>query len=84
MSLKVSQEDNDFRLSAASSAPLLLKATSEALEVINYPQQQPPQQQSAAQSQEATVSAIAAAAAAAPFPSAEASVASAVTLSTVC
>ncbi len=38
MSLKVSQEDNDFRPSAASSAPLLLKATSEALEVINYPQ----------------------------------------------
>jgi hypothetical protein len=81
-SRKVSQEDNDFRPSAASSAPLFLKATSEALEVINYPQQQPPQQQSAAQSQEATVSAIAAAAAAAPFPSAAGSVDSAVALST--
>jgi hypothetical protein len=60
-----------------------LKATSKALEVIGTPQQQPPQQQSAAQSQEeATVSTIAAAAAAAPFPSAAASVDSAVVLST--
>jgi hypothetical protein len=83
MSLKVSQEDNDFRQSASSSAPLLLlKATSEALEVIGTPQQQLPRQQSAAQSQEAIVSAIAAAAAAVPFPSDAASVASAVTLST--
>ncbi len=82
MSLKISQEDNDFRPLPVSSAPLLLKATSKALEVIGTPQQQPPQQQSAAQSQEATVSVIATAAAAAPFPSAAASVDSAVALST--
>jgi hypothetical protein len=53
-----------------------------ALQVIGTPQQQLPQQQSAEKSQEVTVSAIAAAAAAAPFPSAAASVESAVTLST--
>ncbi len=53
-----------------------------ALQVIGTPQQQLPQQQSAAKAQEVTVSAIAAAAAAAPFPSAAASVDSAVTLST--
>ncbi len=53
-----------------------------ALQVIGTPQQQLPQQQSAAKSQEVTVSAIAAAAAAAQFPSAAASIDSAVTLST--
>jgi hypothetical protein len=82
MSLKVSQEDNDFRPLPVSSTPLLLKATSEALEVIGTPQQQSLQQQSAVQSQEATICAIATAAAAAPFSSAAASVDSAVALST--
>jgi hypothetical protein len=77
MSLKVSQEDNDFRPLPVSSTPLLLKATSEALEVIGTPQQQSLQQQSAVQSQEATICAIATAAAAAPFSSAAASVDSA-------